>query len=348
MAVVLVDDFVTDLLGKSNAPELDIFGQDSHIYLVSLPQREDRRDQMERLRIAQGFEWTTYDAIDSSDPIIENIIHQVGLHRELFTNTASFRWPRNINALSITSSHLLPSESDLWPILDYRIHDHTPSHASSNVSHSGPLPSNLTCATDDYTILPFNAGLSDFRVLTAPKVACWYSHISAIRRFADSNNTGPDDIAIILEDDIDMEQDIRQRMHSLWGSLPVDWEIVFFGHCWSNESFYPPLPRPSSDNAKTFQSSSTQIHPSFAPKCTHAYALSRSGARRLLLHLRYPLFAYSRALDQAYAWLVESGRLRSYSVVPSIVVQRKIGKSDVMAGMGSAWRETLDHGVFDG
>ena len=38
------------------------------------------------------------------------------------------------------------------------------------------------------------------------------------------------------------------------------------------------------------------LHPSFGPKCTHTYALSRSGARRLLLHLRHPPFAYSWAL----------------------------------------------------
>ena len=93
----------------------------------------------------------------------------------------------------------------------------------------------------------------------------------------------------------------------------------------------------------------TRIHPSFGPKCTHAYALSRSGARRLLLHLRYPQFAYSRALDQAYAWLVQSGRIRAYSIVPSVVIQRKVSGSDVMHGVdgsGSGWRERLVRGVF--
>jgi hypothetical protein len=94
------------------------------------------------------------------------------------------------------------------------------------------------------------------------------------------------------------------------------------------------------------ESSISRIHPSFAPKCTHAYALSSEGARRLLLHLRYPPFAYSRALDQAFSWLVSSGRLRSFSVVPSLVVQRKIGESDVMKGNGSGWRDELVRGVF--
>lgn len=91
---------------------------------------------------------------------------------------------------------------------------------------------------------------------------------------------------------------------------------------------------------------SSRMHPSRNPKCTHAYALSRTGARRLLLHLMYPPFAYSRAIDQAFAWLVQSGRLKSYSIVPSIVVQRKVGGSDIAAGKGSKWKDHLLDGVF--
>src|ERR1700728_950716 len=100
------------------------------------------------------------------------------------------------------------------------------------------------------------------------------------------------------------------------------------GHCWSNESTYQALPQPT-DHDNIRSPSTTHLHPSFAPKCTHAYALSHIGARRLLLHLLYPPFAYSRAFDQALSWLVSSRRLLSFSVVPSVVVQRKNGESDV-------------------
>ena len=91
------------------------------------------------------------------------------------------------------------------------------------------------------------------------------------------------------------------------------------------------------------------VHPSFAPKCTHAYALSRAGARRLLHHLLYPPFAYSRALDQAFSWLVQSGRLKSFSVVPSVVIQHKLSGSDIDGGengLGSGWKEKLEHGIL--
>jgi len=74
--------------------------------------------------------------------------------------------------------------------------------------------------------------------------------------------------------------------------------------------------------------------------------LSRIGARRIVAHLRHPPFAYSRAIDQALAWLVQSGRLRAFSIVPPLVVQRKITVSDVMSGVGSAWRDELYDGVL--
>ena len=128
---------------------------------------------------------------------------------------------------------------------------------------------------------------------------------------------------------------------------------VLAGHCWSNESHYPALPRVPPRSVRRLlpfePRATTALHPSFAPKCTHAYALTRTGARRLLLHLRHLPFAYSRALDQAFAWLVLDGRLSAFSVVPSVVVQRKADGSDIDSGadgMGSGWRDHLEHGVL--
>lgn len=76
----------------------------------------------------------------------------------------------------------------------------------------------------------------------------------------------------------------------------------------------------------------SRIHPSYAPCCTHAYALSLSGAHRFLQHLRYPPFSFSRALDHAFSWLIESQRLRAFSIVPSVVAQRKVPSSGVSIG----------------
>ncbi|KAJ3827206.1 hypothetical protein F5880DRAFT_1539597 [Lentinula raphanica] len=159
-------------------------------------------------------------------------------------------------------------------------------------------------------------------------------------RQTDNRDKNHEHISIILEDDIDVEKDIRSRLRRIWNVLPNDWDVVFLGHCWSDESFWPALthPVPTGTPSDDSTTSETQVedstdgvwntlHPSHSPRCTHSYALSPPGARKILAHLEYPPFAYSRAIDQAYAWLVSSGRLKAYSVVGSVVVQVKSGSS---------------------
>ncbi|KAF9221282.1 hypothetical protein BS17DRAFT_657135, partial [Gyrodon lividus] len=299
----------------------------AHPYVISLPQRQDRRQRMEFLRTIQGLTWSIIDAIPENAPSVNRILNWVAAERtqraedaKIGSGNSAFRWPAEIDAFAVTQAPLSPLGSDSWPT--------KPSSPTAR--------SNLTCATEDHSVPALTDSTPEWLKLSPAKIACWYSHVSAIRQFVDRPNSRMEDVAIILEDDIDMEKDIASRLSDIWTVLPPGWDTVFLGHCWSNESFYPAL--------ASF--AHMDVHPSFAPKCTHAYALSLSGARRLLQHLRYPPFAYSRALDQAYAWLIQSGRLRSYSVVPSVVMQRKTVSSDILPGMGSEWRESLQDGVF--
>lgn len=70
-----------------------------------------------------------------------------------------------------------------------------------------------------------------WRTLTRGTIACWHSHWSVIRAIA-SEKTQADTTdagTIILEDDIDMESDIQQRISRLWEALPPDWDILFLG-----------------------------------------------------------------------------------------------------------------------
>ncbi|KAF8174128.1 hypothetical protein K438DRAFT_1849430 [Mycena galopus ATCC 62051] len=168
----------------------------------------------------------------------------------------------------------------------------------------------LTCATENSTLSPYSPRLPEYKILSRSRIACWHSHLSAIQRASTHTR---DKAALILEDD---------RLSSIWSLLPSDWDIVFLGHCWSNESHYPPLgyvAEPSHDFDLPSSTSTTLLHPSHGPLCTHAY-------------------------------LVRSGRLNSFSVVPIVVVQRKVGKSDVMPmagkGKGSGWRDRLVHGML--
>lgn len=196
----------------------------SEIYLISLPSRQDRRHQMEHLREFQGIEWTVVDALDPSDIAISHIFDWIASQRLLqpVNSDTVFRWPANINALATSTEFLEPFGADFWTSADAR--DHATSSPSSIFPHL-----NVTCATHDHYIPPSNHSLPDWMILTAPKISCWNSHVLAIRQFIDRGNATTEDVAVFLEDDIDMEKDIDLRMRHVWNFLPPGWDIVFLG-----------------------------------------------------------------------------------------------------------------------
>ncbi|EIW65121.1 uncharacterized protein TRAVEDRAFT_111506 [Trametes versicolor FP-101664 SS1] len=319
-----------------------VFGIFSRVLVVSRPSRVDRRATMERLRLALGIPWSYVDAISHDEPVVDSIIDCVKSVRS-GTGTRIFEWPSNLasgSGDSDSSKPPPPSESSCFPPVP---------HAASTTFSSADFSSGDT---------PFTSHLPSFMLLTPARIACWYSHLTAIQQIADyghleqhsegnqSSLRKPDDAFLILEDDVDMEQDISERLRAVWNVLPAGWDIVFLGHCWSNESHHPALVEP---DALSSSAPPVALHPSFAPKCTHAYAVNPASARRLLYHLTYPPFAYSRALDQALAWLVQSNRLKAFSIVPSLVVQHKGSGSDIdegEQGTGSRWRDPLEHSIL--
>lgn len=44
-----------------------------------------------------------------------------------------------------------------------------------------------------------------------------------------------DESALILEDDVDIEWDLEMLWNPIAGKLPLDWEVVYLGHCWGRE-----------------------------------------------------------------------------------------------------------------
>lgn len=73
----------------------------------------------------------------------------------------------------------------------------------------------------------------DLLALTLPsaslkpsEISCWHSHFEVLRLIAD----GDDDVALIFEDDVDMEFDLERRLRNLWQFLPQDeWDTVALG-----------------------------------------------------------------------------------------------------------------------
>ncbi|KAL1952376.1 hypothetical protein VTO73DRAFT_1525 [Trametes versicolor] len=257
---------------------------------------------MERLRLALGIPWSYVDAISHDEPVVDSIIDCVKSVRS-GTGTRIFEWPSNLasgSGDSDSSKPPPPSESSCFPPVPHAAST-TFSSAEfssgdtpvSNIlatsvqpSHDIPVSSRaaapLTSAREDHVHgVKFTSHLPSFMLLTPARIACWYSHLTAIQQIADYGHLGqhsegnqsslrkPDDAFLILEDDVDMEQDISERLRAVWNVLPAGWDIVFLGHCWSNESHHPALVEP---DALSSSAPPVALHPSFAPKCTHAYA----------------------------------------------------------------------------
>lgn len=195
----------------------------SQILVISLPRRIERRRKMEQLRSRMQLKWSFIDAKESYHPSVMSIFAQVKATRtrRLRSNSTHSStnglWPRYIDAITVSDEPLDLSGSDLWG-----------SSTGANTSESiRPRPTeDLTCAVENETILPIISSLPDHKNLTLSKMACWMSHVEAIRHIA--NGVG-DAITLILEDDVDMEKDINTRLGGVWSSLPDGWDIVFLG-----------------------------------------------------------------------------------------------------------------------
>ncbi|KIJ64235.1 hypothetical protein HYDPIDRAFT_28672 [Hydnomerulius pinastri MD-312] len=154
----------------------------SQVYMVSLPQRQDRREQMEFLSTIQGLAWTVLDAIPSTDPSVNHILDWVVKEREQLAErlettidaSSNFPWPREIGAWSVEQGSLEGSGSDSWA------RKGPPSTKSKNPPTPVTRP-NLTCAAKDRSI----PALMDKTLDCCPpaKIACWYSHVPSIRQF---------------------------------------------------------------------------------------------------------------------------------------------------------------------
>ncbi|KAF8508491.1 hypothetical protein JB92DRAFT_2952874, partial [Gautieria morchelliformis] len=158
----------------------------------------------------------------------------------------------------------------------------------------------LSCATPEGPFPVLRTKL-EFGILSGG--AAWHGRLlDRSSQYYYPSNTQPQlEVAIVLEDDVDLEYDMSSRLMDMGPTLPRDgWDIVMLGQCHSNESMYRSL------------LGAPSLHPSFAPKCTQR--LTRMVSTR---------FAYSRAIDEAISWVISTGRIRSYRVVPAIVQRQR-------------------------
>lgn len=305
-------------------------------YVISLPNRGDRMQDMKIIRDILGMaNWHVIPATPADDEIIDRIISLVRTERQN-RSRVPFTWPSETDMVDTMFS----TQGEPWSELE----EYTRHHPLARPSPSLLSQPNMSVAWMNERIPMYQPHLPDHKMLTRGKIACWRSHIQTLKQIASESYTNHHDNgpSLVLEDDVDVERNFLHLIEDIWPSLPPEWDMVFLGHCWSDESANPALPRHI-----WMRFSGTAAHPSNAPLCTHAYAVNRRSARKLLLYLQYTRFAYSRALDHAYAHLITEGLIQAISLVPSIAVQRKALGSDVrLDGVGSTWHDGLIDGVF--
>ncbi|KAF8584949.1 hypothetical protein K439DRAFT_1633071 [Ramaria rubella] len=320
------------------------FGIASRVFVLSLPQRVDRRMAMNALSRALVFEFDYIDGVEASDEAVDRALYVLKMKRHAARNHTLSENRTASNAFdfeeyasgdeTMSSLAQLDSPTSLASVEAESVLDFAETLGILCATPEDPFPAPLTA--EELRLQPL------WHILSRGMVACWIGHLKVLRKIVNMKL----DVALVLEDDVDMEFDIENRLMGMWPALPKNgWDIVMLGHCHSNETVYPPLLGAAS------------LRPSFAPKCTHAYAISSLGAARLVQMLSIEGFAHSRALDQAISWLISSGRLRSYSVVPAIIVQSKRTPSDIWLSrteflqrsaqespseeFGSKWRDVL-------
>ena len=240
---------------QSRPPALsnNSLGVVSKIYVISLPRRTDRRFQMDQLKDALHLGWTYRNATEANEPVVTTILHQVHVLRSQFMPypkllgsghtpngaiASVFNWPHDLEDTICSQETIQPSGAEHWirpsshsfsdlivpaEIADPYAFTYSPTGTTHGSIASRPTP--LACTSGNDVFAGFSPELPQYRHLTAAKVACWYSHFQTIREIADGN----DEAVLVLEDDVDIERDVKGRLPVLFNALPSDWDIVYLG-----------------------------------------------------------------------------------------------------------------------
>lgn len=334
-----------------------------HVYVLSLPAREDRRADMQQLAQALAIDIDFVDAADKDEPFLQWIAERVAesrhLRRQVMAEARQVA-PESIGGMSIGSDWVTPFPGNLsshksgddeparfppYPTTENYGNRNWVSHLESLSASGGRHTSLRPSTSTSSSSLNVTALLWDpleplaVRQVHQGVISTYWGQTRAIKRMLENG----DEVALILEDDVDVEWDL---IDGFWDRIETklprrgdeyDWDVTFLGHCWGGEFQKPQYLHPL-------------LHRSTGPMCLHGYALTARGAHRLLSHMLDPWSAFSTAIDlvipsllhiQSQSHHVPPLLLESFSVVPPLIVQRKDGPSDLQRGNGSKWRGLL-------
>ena len=212
--------------------------------------------------------------------------------------------------------------------------------------------------------MPYDVKNPPKHIQSPPHVGCWRSHANVWSHIISSGISS----ALILEDDADFSVGVRDILEGVSTQLQEmlgnresygladgnSWDILGVGHCHHRL----PNPRTNPKAASMFRSwvdpyAPERVHlaerflpdaesnrvrvlaPAREMRCTHAYAVTREGAMRLLYNIGSPRYILDREVDWVLQSLLIDGLLKAYVTIPTIFGQWGYGDwraSDVQSG----------------
>ncbi|KAJ2618927.1 hypothetical protein GGI26_006243 [Coemansia sp. RSA 1358] len=184
-------------------------------------------------------------------------------------------------------------------------------------------------------------------LINGTHLGCYLSHMHIYRHMVDEDI----ETALILEDDIDMELDLKKRhrqiMDEVYKRYKADWDMLYLGHCTSDSSepaiaafnATPPIDNGGlggsifidpADRA-AFLARGLTLYDAEYPMCLHAYAVTRECAKRLAVLLEERLKTLGQDIDLVLAVGVQFGFSTVLGTSPPYIVQ--IGRQELTSDL---------------
>lgn len=135
------------------------------------------------------------------------------------------------------------------------------------------------------------------RKLKPSEISLSLKHVKIIREVAEKY-----EYALVLEDDVILCDNFVEEFSESYNQLPDDWDLAWVGTCCG-------LHAPTSEGKRVYRVNGS--------RCTHAYAISNSGAKKVLSELKY----CNTGADFFFNLLIEKFNLNNYWFEPALVIQ---------------------------
>ena len=135
------------------------------------------------------------------------------------------------------------------------------------------------------------------RKLKSSEISLSLKHVKIIREVAEKY-----EYALVLEDDVILCDNFVEEFLESHNQLPDDWDIAWVGTCCG-------LHAPTSEGKRVYRVNGS--------RCTHAYAISNIGAKKVLSELKY----CNTGSDFFFNLLIEKFNLNNYWFEPALAIQ---------------------------